>query len=728
MGARHGTKVHYGGSGAAGTVVRVTNLVEVVDPGSTRRSTAVHGLPPEAFVNRELSWLEFNRRVLGEAQDPTVPLLERVKFLSIFSSNLDEFFMVRVAMLKRRIHAGDRLAGADGLTPASTMAAVSERIHELVARHRRCFLDDIRPLLAAEDIHLRGPCDITGEQERFLDDYGRRTLLPVLTPLAVDPARPFPYLGDRSLCLVVVLRPSDPGGLARLSLIHVPDQVLPRFVALPDPRGGHAFMLLEDVIRLRLPVIYPGDDVLSSHVVRITRDAALPRPGRPENLLASIEESLPERRRGPAVRLQHDRDLPPDILAALLDELELQPDDAYESDRTAPFSGLLQLYGAVDQPRLKERSRPSRPVPAFDRAPDIWTALRAEDFLVHHPYHAFDAVTRFVHEASVDPQVRAIKMTLYRVSSSSPIPHALHAAVENGKAVTVLVELQARFDEEANIRWARTLEEVGAHVVYGLPGFKTHGKACLVVREERDGVQRYCHLATGNYNVRTAGVYSDLGLFTARKAFGEDLTQLFDLLSGDTRPTGFHHLLVAPLGLRAGLVERIRREVAHARGGRPARIIAKMNGLADRRLIEELYAASAAGVTIDLIVRGVCCLRPAVKGRSENIRVVSIIDRYLEHARVFHCQNAGAPEYLLASADWMPRNLDRRVEIAFPVLAPPLQERIREMLEVQLADTVKGRRMLADGTWARVRPEHDRALRSQDWLYEAATRASALSA
>ncbi len=681
-------------------------------------------------MNRELSWLEFNRRVLEEAQDPTVPLLERVKFLAIFSSNLDEFFMVRVAMLKRRIHAGDRRAGPDGLTPASAMAAVSERVHELVARQQRCFLDDIRPLLAAEGIVLRGPREITGEQERFLDDYVRRTLLPVLTPLTVDPARPFPYLGDRSLCLVVALRPSDPsaGARPRLSLLHAPDQGLPRFVALPDPHRGQAFMLLEDVIRLRLPAIYPGDEILSSHVVRVTRDADLPRPGRRENLLASIEESLPVRRRGPAVRLQHDRDLPPDLLAVLLNELELQPDDTYEGDRGAPFSGLLELYAAVDTPRLKERSRPSRPVPVFDRASDIWSALRAQDFLVHHPYHAFDAVTRFVREASVDPQVLAIKMTLYRVSSSSPIPHALHAAVENGKAVTVLVELQARFDEEANIRWARALEEVGAHVVYGLPGFKTHGKACLVVRREDDGVRRYCHLATGNYNVRTAGIYSDLGLFTAREAFGEDLTQLFDLLTGETSPTGFHHLLVAPLGLRDGLVERIRREVAHAQAGRPARIIAKMNGLVDRRLIEELYAASEAGVTIDLIVRGVCCLRPAVTGRSENIRVVSIVDRYLEHARVFHFQNAGAPEYLLASADWMPRNLDRRVEIAFPVLAPHLQERIREILEIQLADTVKGRRMLADGTWARIRPERDPALRSQDWLYEAATRAGALSA
>jgi polyphosphate kinase len=682
-------------------------------------------LPSDAFVNRELSWLEFNRRVLEEAQDPTVSLLERVKFLAIFSSNLDEFFMVRVAMLKRRIHAGDQTPSPDGLTPASTLVAVSERVHELVLAQHRCFLDDIQPLLAGEGILLCRPKEISEEQRRFLDHYFRRTLLPALTPLAVDPAHPFPYLGNRSLCLVTALQPSAASALAhaRLSVIHIPGQVLPRFIALPDPSGRHVFMLLEDVIRLHLPTIYTGYDILSSRAIRITRDADLPPPGRPENLLTSIEESLQERGLGTAVRLQHDGDLSPDILATLLDELEIRPEDLYESEGFAAFSDLLQLYAAVDVPRLKDRSLPPRAVAAFESAPDIWSALRAQDILVHHPYHAFDAVTRFVREASVDPKVLAIKMTLYRVSPSSPIAHALHTAVENGKEVAVLVEVQARFDEEANIRWARALEEVGAHVVYGLPGFKTHCKACLVVRQESDGVRRYCHLATGNYNVRTAGVYSDLGLFTSRESFGEDLTQLFNLLTGHTRPNGFHHLLVAPRGLRHGLIERIRREVDHARAGRPARIIAKMNGLADRRLIEELYAASTGGVTIDLIVRGICCLRPGVGGRSENIRVVSIVDRYLEHARIFHFQNAGDPEYLLASADWMPRNLDRRVEIAFSVLDPRLQAQIQEVLEIQLADTVKARRVLADGSSVRIRLGRDPALRSQDWLYEAAGRA-----
>ena len=675
----------------------------------------------DAFVNRELSWLEFNRRVLEEAQDPSVPLLERVKFLAIFSSNLDEFFMVRVAALKRRLQAGDQMPGPDGLTPAETIKAVTARVRELVDAQHHCFLGEIQPLLTAAGILLLRPKETSDEQERFLEEYFRRTLLPVLTPLAVDPSHPFPYLGNRSPCLVVSIRPSTPSALlaSSLSVIHIPSQVLPRFVALPDSTGKHVFMLLEDVIRQHLPSIYNGDDVLSSHTIRVTRDADLHARGGPEDLLASIEEGVRERRLGTAVRLQYDADLPSDILAMLRAELELSPEDRCEGEDFTAFSDLFQLYTALDLPRLKDRPLPPQPVPAFESALDIWTAIRAGDVLVHHPYHAFDAVTRFVREAAIDPKVLAIKMTLYRVSPASPIAHALRTAVENGKEVTVLVELQARFDEEANIRWARTLEEVGAHVVYGRAGLKTHCKACLVVRQETDGLRRYCHLATGNYNVRTGGVYGDLGLFTCRDSFGEDLTALFNLLTGYARPRGFHHLLLAPTDLRDGLVQRIRREADHARAGRSARIIAKMNGLVDRRLIEELYRASEAGVRIDLIVRGICCLRPGVPGLSSRIRVISIVDRYLEHARISYFQNGEDAEYLLASADWMPRNLDRRVEIAFPVLDPHLQAQIREILEIQLADTVKARRILPDGSSARIREHGEFGLRSQERLYEA---------
>jgi polyphosphate kinase len=675
-----------------------------------------------SLFNRELSWLEFNRRVLEEAEDPTVPLLERVKFLAIVSSNLDEFFMVRVAELKRRLHAGDDAEGPDGLTARQTLAAITARVRQLTDEQHRCFLDQLEPLLAAEGVRLLAPKDLDAAQARFLEEYFQRTLLPVVTPLAIDPGHPFPHLANRSLCLVVSLRPTAPSPLpaTSLALVHIPAQILPRFVALPAPAGQHAFILLEDVLRLHLPRLYHGYEIESSHALRVTRDADLVLTGRADDLLMSVEQSLRERRMGSAVRLQYETLLPPAVLATLVDELELAPDDLYEAQGFIAFADLFQLYGAVDLPRLKDKPVLPQPVPQFEEAPDIWSAIRSGDILVHHPYQTFDAVTRFVEEAADDPRVLAINMTLYRVSPTSPIAQALTRAADRGKEVAVLVELQARFDEEANIRWARALESVGAHVVYGLLGYKTHCKACLVVRQEPDGMRRYCHLATGNYNVRTAGVYSDLGLFTCRESFGEDLTELFNLLTGYTRPRAFHHLLLAPTSLRASLLERIQREAEHARAGRRARIIVKLNALVDETLIAALYEASSAGVQVDLIVRGICCLRPGVPGLSDRVRVVSIIDRYLEHARVFVFENDGAPEYWLSSADWMHRNLDRRVEVAFPVLEPHLQAEIREILEIQLADSVKGRVLLPDGQSHRLPPEA--SLRSQERLYELAGR------
>ena len=673
----------------------------------------------EAFVNRELSWLEFDRRVLEEAEDSTVPLLERIKFLAIVSSNLDEFFMVRVAGLKRRIRANDGTTGPDGLTATQTLAAVAERARRLSDEQHRCFLEQLEPLLAAEGVRLLSPAELTPEQEKFLDAYFHRTVMPVVTPLAIDPGHPFPHLGNRSLCLIASLTPSTPCALpqAALSVVHIPTQVVPRFVPLPAPAGEYAFILLEHVIRLYLPRIYRGYTINSCHAIRVTRDADLTAPGgRDEDLLLAIEESLRDRRMGTAVRLQYDVDLPAEILATIVDELELDPTDLYEARGFIAFADLFQLYSAVDLPRLKDRPLTPQPVAAFEAAPDIWSAIRGGDILVHHPYHAFDAVTRFVHDAAVDPKVLAIKMTLYRVSPASPIAQALRLAAERGKEVAVLVELQARFDEEANIRWARALEAVGAHVVYGLVGYKTHCKACLVVRQESDGIRRYCHLATGNYNVRTAGVYGDLGMFTCRESFGEDLTELFNLLTGYTHPRGFNHLIVAPTDLRDELVMRIRREAEHARAGRPARIIAKINNLVDSTLIEELYRASGAGVRIDLIIRGICCLRPGVPGLSDRIRAVSIVDRFLEHARVLYFANHDAPEYFLASADWMPRNLDRRVEIAFPVLDPGLRAQLAAILEVQLGDTVKARLIRPDGTSQRISASP--GLRSQERLWE----------
>lgn len=673
------------------------------------------------YINRELSWLEFNRRVLEEARDASVPLLERVKFLAIFSSNLDEFFMVRVARLKAMLFEGDNSSDPDGLTPAEALTAISARVHELAAEQHLCFLNTIMPQLSAEGIHLVRPEEMSGEQERFLEEYFLRMLYPIVTPLAIDPAHPFPYLANRSLCLVVALRPTLASRLPHtdLSIVHIPTHVAPRFIALPAREGQHAFMLLEDTLRHYLPRLYHGFEIRSCHAIRVTRDADfLVSRRRDEDLMMTIEKGVRERRMGDAVRLQYDPDLPVETVAQFVEELELTREDLYPGKGFTAFTDLFQLYAAVNVPRLKDRPQAPVAVPAFERAPDIWSAIRSGDVLAFHPYQSFDAVVRFVEEAAKDPKVLAIKMTLYRVSPTSPIAQALARAAEAGKEVSVLVELQARFDEEANITWARALEEVGAHVVYGLVGYKTHCKICLVVRQEADGIRRYCHLATGNYNVRTAGVYSDLGLFTCRETFGQDLTELFNLLTGYTRPQKFHHLLLAPVGLREYFITSIRREADHARAGQPGRIIAKINSLVDPSVIDELYLASQAGVEIDLIVRGMCSLSPGLPGISERIRVISIIDRYLEHARIFYFENNGKPEYLLASADWMQRNFDRRVEIAFPVLDEQHQAKLKKILEIQLGDNVKGWRIQPDGSSVRTPSEGSLSARSQEQLYE----------
>jgi polyphosphate kinase len=648
-------------------------------------------------------------------------LLERVKFLAIFSSNLDEFFMVRVAGLKRQILDGDQGTDPDGWTPAETLSAVSKRVHELAEEQHLCFLNTILPQLTAEGIHLVRPEEMSGEQERFLEEFFQRTLYPIVTPLAIDPGHPFPYLANRSLCLVVSLRPTIASRLPHtdLSIVHIPTQVAPRFITVPSRDGQHAFVLLEDALRHYLPRLYHGFEILSCHAIRVTRDADfLISRRREENLLMTIEKGVRERRMGDAVRLQYDPDLPVETVAQLVEELELTGEDLYPGKGFTAFTDLFQLYAAVNVPRLKDRPQTPLPVPAFERAPDMWSAIRTGDVLVFHPYQSFEAVTRFVEEAAVDPKVLAIKMTLYRVSPTSPIAQALRRAAEAGKEVSVLVELQARFDEEANITWARALEEVGAHVVYGMVGFKTHCKVCLVVRQEADGIRRYCHLATGNYNVRTAGIYSDVGLFTCRQSFGEDLTELFNMLTGYTRPQKFQHLFLAPMGLREHFISCIHREADHGRAGQTARIIAKVNSLIDPAVIEELYLASQAGVQIDLIVRGMCSLRPGVEGLSERIRVVSVIDRYLEHARIFYFHNNGKAEYLLSSADWMQRNFDRRVEIAFPVLDEQHQVKLKEILETQLADSVKSWRIQNDGTSVRIRAGEAPYLRSQEQLYE----------
>jgi polyphosphate kinase len=676
--------------------------------------------PQDLQMNRDLSWLEFNRRVLEEAKDPSVPLLERVKFLAIFSSNLDEFFMVRVAGLKRQA-SGDRPDDADGVAPDAILRALSRRVHELTEEQHLCFLDTVLPQLSAEGIHLVRLEEMTREQEQRLEEFFQRTLYPIVTPLAIDPGHPFPYLTNRSLSLVVSLRAkiASPLPHTELSIVHIPGQVVPRFIQLPTREGQYAFILLEHVLRHYLPRFYHGFEILSTHAVRVTRDAefGLVRR-RDEDLLMTIEQGIRERRMGDAVRLQYDPDLPKELLTQLVEQLELTQDDLYPGKGFTAFTDLFQLYAAANIPRLKDRPQMPLPVPCFDRGPDIWNTIRSGDVMVFHPYQAFDAVTHFVEEAAKDPKVLAIKMTLYRVSPNSPIAQALARAAEAGKEVSVLVELQARFDEEANITWARALEEVGAHVVYGLVGYKTHCKVCLVVRQEVDGIRRYCHLATGNYNVRTSGIYSDLGLFTCRESFGEDLTELFNLLTGYTRPQKFHHLALAPTGLREHFIGLIQKEAEQARAGKPARIIAKVNSLIDAAVIEQLYLASQAGAQIELIVRGMCSLRPGLQGVSERIRVISIVDRYLEHARIFYFHNGGNPTFWLASADWMPRNFMRRIEIAFPVLEPQLQRKLKDILELQLADSVKAWRMEPDGSYVRNRSDHAPGFRFQERFYE----------
>ncbi len=675
------------------------------------------------FVNRELSWMEFNRRVLDEALNDEVPLLERVKFLAIFSSNLDEFFMVRVARLKRRIREGDAQPGPDGLTPSQALHGISEMARRLSTLQHACFLEKLRPRLEDEGVHIVQGEQLAEPQQAFLEDYFNRTVFPVLTPLAIDPGHPFPYLANRGLCLVAALNPtSDSDSVlpdANLSVVHTPAHVIPRFIEIPSDDGAHRFIRLEEVLRMYLPQLYRGYEILSCHTLRVTRDAEYEPTAkiRSDDLLQSIEQGIKERRMGGAVRLQHDEDMPEHILSLFVDELELGQDDLYAGKGFTAFTDLFELYAKLDLPHLKDRPFAPLPVKAFEGGGNIWSTIRHSDVLVQHPYHSFDAVTQFVDEAAEDPNVLAIKMTLYRVSPSSPIVQSLGKAAEAGKEVAVLLELQARFDEEANISWARTLENVGAHVVYGIVGLKTHCKLCLVVRREAGELRRYCHLGTGNYNARTASIYSDFSLFTGRDSFGEDVNEVFNLLTGYTRQRRLNNLVVAPADLRDAFVDRIRREVAHVEAGHPGRIVAKLNSLVDPRLIDELYAASRAGVSIDLIVRGICCLRPGVQGLSENIRVRSIIDRYLEHARVYHFANGGDPDYLLASADWMQRNLDRRVEVAFPVLEPGLQRTIDEVLSLQLRDNTKAWNVLPDGTSERIARNGQAPVRSQEETY-----------
>jgi polyphosphate kinase len=659
----------------------------------------------ERYRNRELSWLDFNERVLALAEDERVPLLERAKFLAIFGQNLDEFFQVRVAGLKDQVAAGLGTTSPDGRTPAQQLLDIRDRLDVLGPRMQSVFLDQVAPALAAAGIRLSSWADLDEDDEKFLVETFEERIFPVLTPLAVDPGHPFPYISNLSLNLAVMVR--DPvEKVRRFARVKVPS-LLPRFVVLPD---GERYVPLELVIAAHLDQLFPGMEIEQHHAFRVTRNADLTlEEEEADDLLAAVEIELRRRRFGRAVRLEIDVAMSDEVCELLQRELVLGDEDVYTHVAPLDLGGLWAVHG-LDRPDLKDpsytRVTPVRLSPDDGNRVDVFASIRRGDMLVHHPYESFrTTVEEFVRQASTDPHVLAIKMTLYRTSGDSPIARSLIRAAERGKQVAVIVELKARFDESANIEWARALETAGVHVAYGLIGLKVHSKTLLVVREESDGLRRYCHIGTGNYNSRTARTYEDIGLLTCDEAIGSDLTQLFNELTGYGRNVDFRRLLVAPRGLRSGFVDLIRGEVAAGPGR--GRITMKMNSLVDPELIDELYAASHAGVEIDLIVRGICCLTPGVPGLSETIRVRSIVGRYLEHSRIYRFANGdgpGQPRLLIGSADLMPRNLDRRVEVLTPVVDPGLQARLDEVLDVELADDVLAWTLGSDGRWTRAAP------------------------
>ena len=671
----------------------------------------------ERFFNRELSWLEFNSRVLEEACDPSVPLAERLKFQGIVASNLDEFFMVRVAGLKQLVAGGVLEANADGMRPAEQYAKISVRAHDMVRALYQNWRGEIAVKLAREaGIILLRPADLSAGQRSALERWFARDVWPVLTPLAVDQGHPFPALRNRSLNLAILLHKERQRVARRHSIfavVQVPG-VLARLVEVsPATTGQAAFILLEDLIAMHVGGLFPGFRVVGCSTFRVTRnfDLAIDED-EADDLLKTIQRELRKQERGQAVRIELASDSPPEVENLLRAALRLEPQDVYRVDGPLRLSDLTPL---ANHPQLHDfHDEPFAPqvMPQLDEG-EIFKALAKRDVLLHHPYESFDHVVDFVSEAADDPEVLAIKQTLYRTSADSPIVSALSRAAENGKQVTAVVELKARFDEGRNIAWARVLEEAGVHVVYGLVGFKTHCKVSLVVRRERGSIRRYVHLSTGNYNPATARTYGDLSYLTAREDFADDAGALFNLITGYSAPPAWQRFLVAPLGLKERVLELIERE---AGSGKQGRIIAKMNSLVDPDVIRALYRASQAGVRIDLLVRGICCLRPGVSGLSENIRVSSVVDRFLEHARIFFFEAGGKQEIYLSSADWMPRNFVSRVEVMFPIDDKAIRERLlAEILGMQLADNVKTRVLLPDGSYQRVVAEPGSAtVRSQE--------------
>jgi len=692
------------------------------------RSDGTVLVDPELYINRELSWIEFNRRVLAQALDEHTPLLEQAKFSAIFSNNLDEFFMVRVASLQSQQEAGVNTLSDDGRTPLEQLEAIQTELRPLLELQQQHYRHSLKRNLSEYGIHLFDYLRLNKQQKAWVDDYFRSAVFPVLTPLAVDPAHPFPFMSNLSLNVAVLVRDPDTGQ-QQFARVKVPQKILPRFVPIPSELAGRAArpvftaVPLEQVVAFNLELLFPGMTIEGHYFFRITRDADLElRDLEADDLMEALREGLRKRRMGgEVVRLEVADEMPDEVVQVLMEGCDVEPEDLYRINGPLGLDDLMTLL-SIPLPVLRDVPHKGRTVPALLRAQrsqledgsikaedfeSIFRVIRRGDVLLQHPYDLFaTSVEEFLSQAADDPSVLAIKMTLYRTSKDSPVVAALIRAAENGKQVMALVELKARFDEDNNIQWARQLERSGVHVVYGVLGLKTHTKVALVVRREKTKLRSYVHIGTGNYNSRTSSLYTDLGLLTAREEFGQDLVELFNYLTGFSKQQSFRKLLVAPVTLRRGMEDRIRRESEHARAGRGGHIRAKMNALVDPAIIALLYEASQAGVTIELVIRGMCCLRPGLPGISDNIRVSSVIGRFLEHSRLFWFANGGEAELLIGSADWMPRNLDRRVEAVAPVEDPLLRQQLEALLELYLSDT-SAWHMQSDGRFIQHQPEGD---------------------
>lgn len=680
---------------------------------------------PEYFENRELSWLKFELRVLHEAKDKSIPLLERLKFVSITSSNLDEFFMVRVASLKDMVHADYRKRDIAGMTAAEQLAEINVRTRELVEEQYGIYNRSLLPLLRRQNIDVIDEFEkLDGEQAEFVDRYFDENVYPVLTPMAVDASRPFPLIRNKTLNIAAMLenkKGKSPKDTVEFATVQVPGG-LPRLVQIPSEKeGGRSYILLEQIIEKNIGKLFLNNKVLCAYPYRVMRNADLSiDEDEAADLLKEIQKQLKKRQWGEVIRLEVESGINGKLLRFLKEELKVAEEDIFKISGPIDFTFLMKMYGLPDCDHLRNKPYVPQRVPRIEPGEDIFAEIRKGDILLHHPYQTFDPVVDFIRQAAADPDVLAIKQTLYRVSGNSPIIASLAQAAENGKQVSVLVELKARFDEENNIVWAKMLEKAGCHVIYGLVGLKTHSKIALVVRREEDGIRRYVHLGTGNYNDSTAKLYTDCGIFTCQESIGEDATAVFNMLSGYSEPLSWNELSVAPIWLRKRFMRLIERETKHARNGKPGHIVAKMNSLCDRGIIEALYEASAAGVKIELIVRGICCLKVGIPGLSENISVRSIVGNFLEHSRIFYFFNDGNEELYMGSADWMPRNLDRRVEILFPVLDEKLKEDVKHILFIELSDNMKAHVLKSDGKYEKMDKRGKTPLSSQEKFCEEA--------